>query len=659
MRSRNRSPLTLLLPLFLVAPSCVIEGSLGPGNTTGALSSGNGTLTPGSSLDGTDTSPSATPGPAVLFADSNRDGKVDLQGDSDLADRMTSSRDKGALFLANLDDDSSRCKDGATVAMMTCFDASDEVVNGPEDAKDLALIKTRPMQVSDAATAKLQVSKGPTAQIRIFEKLADGSYQVITPDTNFDAKKLRQGLIFVIEGKDIARDKKTWDGSIHLKLVWEDQGQRLADELAMRVAPLVTHSHVDFVEQLISSPTQDPQNAAFRRDLEQGLTQAQQPAPLYLDPKPTDLWAQDYFEPCFASMPGPNGPVSMRVLLRSNQQRKESHLQLLTLLGPNVGVTGVSLKADPDETGVQRGGTYDAFGNLETIPPIPGFPAGRQIVGGSMNREMGPSQATMALLEAQGVQDPIWLDSAWLAVGHVDEFISFVPSSNAKLGFKVLVADPVGTLNLLKKAMQDGHGKVPMLSYAAQTPDEKKALEEAGFTNPSIEAFLAKKDTEQNQANAEKHIKANLDILRKSIGLTEEDIVRIPSLYAIPSLGGVGDLGLSGSASQYRASLSKAQQQWAYGPVQRQLGEDQLGGFYPAAANMVVLPKHKNLLIAKQYGPVINGVDIIEQELTKVVSSIGYTPRYVDDFLSYHLGEGDVHCGTNTLRSIKDQWWTP
>lgn len=279
-----------------------------------------------------------------------------------------------------------------------------------------------------------------------------------------------------------------------------------------------------------------------------------------------------------------------------------------------------------------------------------------------MDKEMGPSKATMALLEAQGSQAPIWLDTAWLAVGHVDEFISFVPSPDAKLGFKVLVSDPVGTLNLLKKANQEGHGATPMLSYVPTLPEEKQAFEEAQVKNPTIEAFLAQQDTEKNQLTAQTHIDANLEILRSTIGLTDADIVKIPGLYQVPDFGGIGDLGFSAATSQYKLGFSKLQQaRAARSKAARQIDDwaDQYGGFFPAAANMVVLPEAKVLLIAKQHGPIINGVDIIERQLTSVVSALGYTPHYVDDFLSYHLGEGDVHCGTNTLRSLRTQWWMP
>lgn len=656
--SEFRLHLALLVPALLLGSACVDEGA-GP---SGGSGTGSGPL------------PEVM---SILVADSNRDGQVDLQGDSDLIDKATVTRDKGALFVPNLDDDSARCKDGASKTSMNCFDAADEVVNGPEDARDLAWVKSRPLMVSDGATATIRVSQGPAELIRIFEQESSGGdFRVVTGDTVFDSTKLRQGITLAIEGKDIVRDRSVWDGRIQLKIEILDGEKLRVDEVAMRMAPMLTHSHADEVARLVASPTTDAMTASFRRDLEQALAGANQPAPLYLDPAPVDLWAQDYFEAFYTVLPGPEGPSSMRVLLRSNQQRESSHLALYTLLGPDVAVTGVTQELDPPEPENFRGGTFDGLGNLETIPPIPGYPTGRQIVGGSMDKQMGPSEMMMALLEAQGAQDPIWIDSAWLAVGHIDEFISFVPSAESKLGFKVLVADPVGTLSLLQQAAMDGHGKVPMLSYTPSSPEEQEAFKLSQVDNPTIEEFLARSDTQSNQMYAEQHIAVSLGVLRTEIGLEDQDIVRIPSLYKEPSfpgggdlgdLDGLGDLGGLGSAASSQRLAGFSRKQWELvrkRHLRRQEDGDegfdlQLGAFFPAAANMVVLPNVRSILLAKQHGPMVNGVDILQAQLTKIIEGLGYTPHFIDDFLAYHLGEGDIHCGTNTLRSIRERWWLP
>src|SRR3954468_8398892 len=68
---------------------------------------------------------------SALLADSNRDGVVN---EKDVANKASWSAGAGALFLANVDDDDS---DGNV-------DASDEVVNGPDDEKDLARVLLSP-----------------------------------------------------------------------------------------------------------------------------------------------------------------------------------------------------------------------------------------------------------------------------------------------------------------------------------------------------------------------------------------------------------------------------------------------------------------------------------------------------------------------------------
>ena len=44
-------------------------------------------------------------------------------------------------------------------------------------------------------------------------------------------------------------------------------------------------------------------------------------------------------------------------------------------------------------------------------------------------------------LEAQDIQNPFSLDTSWLAVGHVDEFVSFVADASSPKGFKMVWTD--------------------------------------------------------------------------------------------------------------------------------------------------------------------------------------------------------------------------
>src|SRR5689334_10597149 len=82
------------------------------------------------------TGPDSAAAPAVvaeLRADSNRDG--DVRFDESDATRTTWDATNGAIFLANIDDDKARCKTAGTdVEIAKCNDATNEVVDGDDDA---------------------------------------------------------------------------------------------------------------------------------------------------------------------------------------------------------------------------------------------------------------------------------------------------------------------------------------------------------------------------------------------------------------------------------------------------------------------------------------------------------------------------------------------
>src|SRR4051794_19960706 len=70
---------------------------------------------------------------ADIAADSNRDGEVRFDGTDGV--KMEWTEANGAVFLANIDDDSHRCKtvdNDLTIAL--CNDAQDDVVDGADDA---------------------------------------------------------------------------------------------------------------------------------------------------------------------------------------------------------------------------------------------------------------------------------------------------------------------------------------------------------------------------------------------------------------------------------------------------------------------------------------------------------------------------------------------
>lgn len=98
------------------------------------------------------------------------------------------------------------------------------------------------------------------------------------------------------------------------------------------------------------------------------------------------------------------------------------------------------------------------------------------------------AKAVRDFLVAQRVQAPVELFSDWLRVGHVDEFLSFVPAPDRKVtnpgeggkkgvrplyppqnqlflpsqGFRLLLASPSACYQLLKEKQEEGFGEAVM-----------------------------------------------------------------------------------------------------------------------------------------------------------------------------------------------------
>jgi len=72
--------------------------------------------------------------------------------------------------------------------------------------------------------------------------------------------------------------------------------------------------------------------------------------------------------------------------------------------------------------------------------------------------------------------------------------------------------------------------------------------------------------------------------------------------------------------------------------------------------NMLVV--NKTCVVPKAFGPVVGGVDLFRKEVETKLGKLGLNVRIVDDWYEYHVQLGEIHCGTNTLRTPKKaKWW--
>lgn len=603
-----------------------------------------------------------------LRADVNRDGRVDVEGTSDTDGEDTWTQRRGAVLLPNIDDDGKRCpvKDGrgrplSDAKLARCNDASDSVVNGARDAADLARLKTVPLpKTASRSHGTVKVVGAGAKKTRLFIK-REGRWTLLRPTDRLSAEELRSGVELGIEATDVVRDARTWNGQVTVRFTVTADGTSRSDDVTMRTAPVLTHHHLQRAQEVLVTKVKGGGDygraqRAFVKDLAKQVKAAGIDKPLKTFTKYDDIWAQDFVEPGYAAMPGPGGkPRTMRVLIRSAQPDRDAGRELYEKLrGPDVGVVQVSGVRDSEEW------TLNSMGNLETIPPYAlgnkSYPAGRIIQGYRADNGSKPAKAMRTFLAAQGVQAPLLLDTSWLSVGHVDEFIQFLPARTER-GWRIGVADPAAGVELLRKAKREGHGAAKMFSVprAPGIPAPKE----------TINQVLASAKFRADNKLAAERIKANLDILKRETGITDAEIVKVPGLFARDGQ----DTGtpVTNSRKLRRMgpdALRRFNQLRGADPAPgkgsgapaRQAAAWTNSAYVPGAVNGVLLSPTR-YLAPRQWGPVIGGRDVFTDAVTSVYAKAGFTTTYIDDWYTYHIGMGEVHCGTNTLRDMSAPWW--
>jgi len=138
----------------------------------------------------------------------------------------------------------------------------------------------------------------------------------------------------------------------------------------------------------------------------------------------------------------------------------------------------------------------------------------------------------------------------------------------------------------------------------------------------------------KDNAYAARKLKENLALLKRETGVTDAEIVKIPAMFE----GGFGFGGFPGTRS------ARAQNR----PVI---------AYCPGAVNGVELSP-KTYLAPKQWGPVVDGKDILAAAVTKAYAKTGMRVRYLDDWRTHHVAAGEVHCGTKTIRAADTAWWS-
>lgn len=564
-----------------------------------------------------------------VVVDANRDGVANAADVADQEHENEWSKDFGASFLANLDDDD---EDGTP-------DAADEIVNGASDESDLAAIQIQPWpDAPEGAQGVFSLDALSAENVRIWRKGADAQYtpaagsvgscadknapcQFVT-ELKLSTEEVRAGITLGIESRHFrtSLEPGAWTGMVDLAYsvldkdgmaVTSEQNPDGIDRVKMRVAPWMMFGNLSVFDTAYS----DSYDTNFTMQLSLPLAKA---GVKYIKTGSYyDQWVQDWFQTAWTSIPGPDGSVrGMRVYNPRPWSQDGVELPIGWLMdkkfGPDAAV--IQIYKNPN-----TGDTYDSHGNHDLLPPYTNgsesFPNGRIIYGSGVLPE------TRAFYEAQMVQAPaISVKTSWLTVGHVDEVFSYVPAKTPR-GWKLLVGSPKLAKAMLEKASADGFGATKMFVG--------KKWWDGSDASISIDAALADVDLMQWSQQAQTEIDAMLLELRTAVGLADDEIIEVPYLFEEDMEGG-------------------------------------LVAFNPGTVNM--LPIGDVAAIADPFGPVIFGEDLFRKDLRDRLGSPlnqlasdgeGLLINFVDDWDLYHALLGEVHCASNVdgPPPANVKWW--
>lgn len=326
-----------------------------------------------------------------------------------------------------------------------------------------------------------------------------------------------------------------------------------------------------------------------------------------------DPWIQDEIE--FATSLGPNRRLDTVIdSIRDGQWGAGEGLDDL----PEDEFQGPGWAVGTWGRGYNQATSQDYFGNLEVIPPHTAYgvsyPHGRLYYG--LAGSWTPNDTIREFLDSQKVQVPFTLDVSWLCVGHVDEFLTTVPDPTARLGWKMVYSD----VDLAWEILEGADPETPLTRYAATT---YKPWDTIGDM-VADEALR-----ELNEELKQDYLLPNLETLKTTLELTDEDIIYVPALFEEVSYCG----GTTAAA-------------------------------FPGMVNMIVADKPDGTTTLYLPDPYVR--DEADDVSTDPIA-MGFANRmpsqldieWMDDWSVYHLNLGEVHCGSNVVRTPDTSvaWW--
>lgn len=416
------------------------------------------------------------------------------------------------VLLANRDDDD---RDGVA-------DADDDRVNGTADVDDLAVV---PIAASAGTRVRISTDGAP---LRFFVREAGGWRHLGRGAGEFAVPAAAAGAAvdLGIEALAWAGLPADWTGRATIRVA-VDGGDADPRELAARVAPVVLLPATAPVSEVYVA-TGRYDNAGFIAALEGLLEPLGVPLRTHAACDWKEMWMQDTMEIGITTTPR----ASMHVVLAG---LRNADTFPPTLLGPDVAVAEV---AGPRP--LAGGDAWaDWYGNLEVSPPTVAQPAGRVIHGRNRRTGVNFHPDVVRFLAAQQTQPPVWIDTSWLLIKHVDEIVSFLPGADG-VGV-ILVPDPELGLRLLG----DDPDLPPPVAERRREANRRIAREieamlQSGSVGAGEPSLAGATDDGSEPAGGG---------LIALLGLDASRVVRLPVVFEVPAAGLLPDGGVTNASS--------------------------------------------------------------------------------------------------------------
>ncbi|KAM4740580.1 protein-arginine deiminase type-2 isoform 2-T2 [Anableps anableps] len=556
-----------------------------------------------------------------LDVDADRDGIVE-RNNPDKESWTWGPNGHGAVLLVNCDSEKTYRKSP---------DSEEPRISKVADLKDMSLmvLRTRgPTHLPTGYKLTMHISQGDAESVRVFRATSPEavktsvqkffsafvkdfplvlSSEVLSQEVPYLGGSAETN--FYVEG--LRFPDKDFDGLVTINLsLLEPIGEGIpetpifTDKVVFRVSPWIMTPNTLQPEEVFVCSTSD--NYQFLKGMKNLVAKSGYKLSIcheYLNRG--DRWMQDELEFGYIDSPHHSFPV----VLDSPRDGYLDDFPYDELLGPDFGyVTRVAKRKDVS--------SLDSFGNLEVSPPVTvngkNYPLGRILIGVAFptaTRGRNMTKVVQDFLWAQKVQEPVALFSDWLSVGHIDEFMTFVPAPDRK-GFRLLLASPDAGYKLFRELHNDGHGQAKMFDGVEN--DERVTVDD----------ILMDEHLRIQNNYVQSCIDWNRDVLKRELGLDDDDIIELPILFKLLN----------------------------------EMDELRAVAYYPDMVNMIVLGK--NLGIPKPFGPKVNGRCALEAKMCSLMEGLGLNCTFIDDFASYHKLMGEVHCGSNVRRKPFDfKWW--